>query len=262
MNRRTFAQRIRQLLAPVLMALAAAGKWMLPLLKFGLPFLKTGGTMLLSIFFYAQAWGWRFAVGFVLLIFVHECGHLLAARMVGLDVGWPVFIPFMGAMIALREAPRNAWIEAVVGVGGPILGGLGALGCAAVYLATGHTLFLVLGYAGLFLNLFNLIPIVPLDGGRIVSAVSPWLWVVGLAVIVPYLLFAHAGGTGFLVLFIVLMSVPRVLGLFRRRTAEMERYFECTPGQRWTMALLYFGLLGVLGGAMGFLHRVLEATAG
>lgn len=255
-NQRTFFQRVKQLLAPVFVALLAVGKWILPALKFGLPFLKTGATMLISIAFYAQAWGWKFAVGFVLLIFVHEAGHLIAARMMGLDVGWPVFIPFMGAFIALKEAPRNAWVESVVGVGGPLLGGLGALAVMAAYLITGHPLYLVLAYSGLFLNLFNLIPIVPLDGGRIVSAISPWLWVIGLAIILPFLLW-QLSGAGLLILVIVAMSLPRVIALFRGRHTASARYFECTPGQRWTMGLLYFGLLAGLGGAMGFLHELL-----
>ncbi len=88
-----------------------------PVLKFFPMILKTGGTMILSIGAYAMMWGWQFAVGFVLLIFIHECGHLVAARRIGLKVGAPVFIPFMGAIIALKEAPRNAWIEAQVGIG-------------------------------------------------------------------------------------------------------------------------------------------------
>ncbi len=256
MNRRTFAQRVKQLLAPIFVALAAVGKWILPALKFGLPFLKTFATMLISIALYAQAWGWKFAAGFVLLIFVHEAGHLIAARLMGLNVGWPVFIPFMGALIALKEAPRNAWVESVVGVGGPLLGGLGALAVGAVYFVTGYPLFLVLAYSGLFLNLFNLIPIVPLDGGRIVSAISPWFWVIGLIIIVPFLLW-RMSGSGILILLIVAMSLPRVIALFRRRTPESVRYFECTRGQRWAMAVLYFGLLAGLGGAMGFLHEML-----
>jgi Zn-dependent protease len=264
MNERTFWQRVKQLFAPVLVAILAFGKWilaglkfLLPALKFVLPFLKTGSTMLISVFFYGQIWGWKFALGFVLLLFVHETGHLIAARMVGLNVGWPVFIPFMGAFIALKEAPKNAWIESIVGIGGPILGGLGALLVGGLYFLTGNPLFLALAYMGLFLNLFNLIPIVPLDGGRIVSAVTPWLWVVGLAIIVPYLLL-RASGTGFVILMIVLMSIPRVIALFRKRSPEESRYFECTPGQRWTMALLYFGLLAGLGAAMGFAHEMLD----
>src|SRR5258706_3619733 len=121
--------------------------------------------MLLSIWAYSQAWGWQFALGFVLLIFVHECGHLLAAKRLGLNVGAPVFIPFMGAVIALKEAPRNAWVESQVGIGGPLLGAIGSAICFLLYPLTGNALFAALAYSGFFLNLFNLAPLAPLDGG-------------------------------------------------------------------------------------------------
>lgn len=261
MNRQTFWQRLKQMLAPVLVGLVAVGKWILPVLKFGLPILKTGGSMLLVIVIYSYQFGWAFAAGFVLLIFVHELGHLIAARMMGLKVGMPVFIPFMGALIALKEAPRNAWVEAVVGLGGPLLGTLGALGAAGIYYLNGNPLFLVLGYAALFLNLFNMIPIVPLDGGRIVSAVSPWLWVVGLAIIVPYLLW-HPSPVTFIILLIVLTSLPRLRALFRQRSPAELRYFECTPVQRVTMALLYFGLLAGIYSMMGVLRHHLHGYMG
>jgi len=252
-NRQTFWQRVKQLLAPIAVALATAGKWALPLLKFGLPFLKVGGTMLISLFFYSMAFGWRFAAGFIILLFIHEMGHLIAARMVGLKVGLPVFIPFMGAVIALREAPRNAWIEAIVGIGGPILGSLGALAVASCYLLTGNNLFLALGYVGFLLNLFNLIPMVPLDGGRIVSAITPWLWLVGLVILIPYVFFHLASPFSFILILIIITSFRRVLALFRRRTPEEQRYYECTPAQRVIMAILYFGLVGSLYIGMGYI---------
>src|SRR6059036_2694929 len=132
---------------------------LIPALKFFPVLLKTGGTMLLTIWVYAQTWGWWYALGFVLLIFVHESGHLLAARRIGLKVGAPVFIPFMGAFIALKEAPRNAWVEAQVGIGGPLLGSLGAALCEVIHLATGNPMFRALAYTGFFLNLFNLAPV-------------------------------------------------------------------------------------------------------
>src|SRR5438552_13895726 len=138
---------------------------LLPALKFLPVLLKTGGTMLLTIWLYAQTWGWWFALGFVLLIFVHECGHLLAARRLGLKVGAPVFIPFMGAFIALKEAPRNAWMEACVGIGGPLLGSLGALICNALGEFFAAPIFIALAWFGYFLNLFNLTPVGMLDGG-------------------------------------------------------------------------------------------------
>ena len=214
----------------------------LPLIKFFPMILKTGGTMILSIGAYAMMWGVWFAVGFVLLIFVHELGHLLAARKCGLKVGAPVFIPFMGAFIALKEAPRDAWIEAQVGIGGPMLGTLGAGVCEMIHLATGNPLFRALAYTGFFLNLFNLAPVGFLDGGRIVTALSPWLWLVGF-VIVLGLTIAHPN---FILVLILIFSAPRLFFLFRGKSDEERRYFEVTPNQRWTMAMMYFGLIALL----------------
>jgi Zn-dependent protease len=223
---------------------------LLPALKFLPVLLKTGGTMFLSVWVYAQSWGWWFALGFVLLIFVHECGHLLAARRIGLKVGAPVFIPFMGAFIALKEAPRNAWIEAQVGIGGPLLGTAGAAACDGIYLATGDPMFRALAFTGFLLNLFNLAPVGFLDGGRIVTALSPWLWLVGLVVVGALLLTRF----NLLLLLIFITSLPRLFSLFRRRTDEEARYFEVTPEQRWTMAGLYFGLVAFLVLAMRLTH--------
>jgi len=225
-------------------------------LKFLPVLLKTGGTMILSVGAYAMAWGWWFALGFVLLLFVHECGHLVAARRVGLKVGAPVFIPFMGAFIALKEAPRNAWIEAQVGIGGPLLGSIGAALCLGIYYLTGIQLFAALAYTGFFLNLFNLAPAGMLDGGRVVTALSPWLWVlgvVGLGVLLVYDLVNSSRVNPILVL-VVLFAMPRVLSLFRPRTDEERRYFEVTPGQRWFMGSLYFGLILLLVLGMGITH--------
>lgn len=216
--------------------------------------LKTGGTMFLSIGAYAMLWGWKFAVGFVVLIFVHECGHLLAAKRIGLKVGAPVFIPFMGAIIALKEAPRNAWIEAQVGIGGPLLGTIGSVISLGIAFLTGNGLFAAIAYSGFFLNLFNLAPIGFLDGGRVVTALSPWLWLVG-AVVVALMMVAHFN---FILLLIFLMSLPRLFSLFRRRTEDEKRYYEVTPAQRWLMAGLYFGLIIFLTLGMKFIERMLK----
>lgn len=202
-----------------------------PILKFIPMILKTGGTMILSIWVYAMMWGVWFAIGFVLLIFVHELGHLLAARKCGLKVGAPVFIPFMGAFIALKEAPRDAWIESQVGIGGPMLGTLGAGVCEIIHLVTGNQLFRALAYTGFFLNLFNLAPVGFLDGGRIVTALSPWLWLVGFAIMIGLTILRP----NFIVILILIMSVPRLFSLFRRKSDEERRYFEVTRANagRW-----------------------------
>lgn len=234
-------QKFRRLVAPVTAFLLLGLKYLAGL-KFLLPMLKTGGTMILSVWAYAMLWGWRFAAGFVMLILVHECGHLVAARWCGLKVGAPVFIPFMGALIALKEAPRNAWIEAVVGIGGPILGSLGALACEGIFLMTGNPLYRALAYTGFMLNLFNLTPVGFLDGGRIVAALSPWIWLLGFLILAG-LTWLHFN---LLLLIILVLCLPRVLSLFRPRTEEEQRYFEVPPVRRLIMATLYFGLIVLL----------------
>ncbi len=245
--------KLKKSLAPLAALGVILGKFkalLIPAFKFLPVFLKTGGTMFLSVWVYANAWGWWFAAGFVVLIFVHECGHLVAARRMGLNVGAPVFIPFMGAFIALKEAPRNAWVESVVGIGGPLLGTAGAAACYLIYLATGQPIFRALAFTGYFLNLFNLAPVGFLDGGRIVTALSPWLWVLGYAIVIP-LLITHFN---FILLLIAVLGLPRVMSLFRRRTEEEARYFEVMPSQRALMAFFYFGLVGFLVLGMKLAH--------
>src|SRR5664280_451462 len=245
----TTGQRLKKAFGPVAVVLIAIFNFfgkikllILPALKFLPVILKTGGTMILSIGAYAMFWGVWFAVGFVLLIFIHDCGHLVAAKRLGLKVGAPVFIPFMGAIIALKEAPRNAWIESQVGIGGPILGTVGAALCELIYLATGNLMFRALAYTGFFLNLFNLAPVGFLDGGRIVTALSPWLWLVGFAIMVA-LTILHFN---FLLVVILIFSLPRLYFLFRRKSEAELRYFEVTSTQRWIMAVMYFGLIALL----------------
>ena len=146
--------------------------------------LLSGGTMLLSVIAYSWIFGWWYAVGFVGLIFVHEMGHFIAARQRGLDVGAPTFIPFVGAWIELKDMPRDAETEAYVGIAGPLAGTLGALAC--FYLARNYDsrLLLALAYAGFFLNLFNLMPLAPFDGGRVTAVISPKLWLIGVPILV------------------------------------------------------------------------------
>jgi Zn-dependent protease len=227
-------------------------KFIGPALKFLPVILKSGGTMILSIGAYALLWGWKWAVGFVLLIFVHECGHLVAAKQFNLKVGAPVFIPFMGAAIALKEAPRNAWVEAWVGIGGPILGSIGALVCHALGEQLHQPLLIALAWTGYWLNLFNLVPLTPLDGGRIATALSPWLWLVGLG-LMGVLAWQHPNPMLFFILiFILIQAVPRIRTLFRKRTDEEQRYFEVTPAQRLLIGFCYFGLIAALVAGMHF----------
>ncbi|MSP55133.1 MAG: site-2 protease family protein [Myxococcales bacterium] len=220
--------------------------------------LKTGGSMLLSIGAYAWLYGWKFAVGFVVLLFVHEMGHSIAAKACGLKVSAPVFIPFLGAQILLKEMPPNAWVEAIVGYGGPLLGTLGGLVAFAIGVYTGSPLFYALASSAFFLNLFNLVPIIPMDGGRIVTAISPWLWIVGILLLIPYLLFSLSGA-GIYILILVATSLPRVWRQFKNRNdPESQRYYECTPSQRALVTLAYFGLVFFLAIAMSETHSILS----
>ena len=162
----------------ILLTVVTKYKTLIPLLsKLAVPVL----TMLVSLFAYAWATSsWGVGLGIVAMLFIHELGHVLAAKRKGLPVSMPVFIPFLGALITLKKNPRDAVTEAYVAIGGPILGTLGALVAYLLGIAWESPMLLVIAYFGFFVNLINLLPIHPLDGGRIATAVTRWLWVVGL----------------------------------------------------------------------------------
>ena len=140
--------------------------------------------MIVSVAAYALIWGWKFAIGFVVLLFIHEMGHVIALRREGVEASAPVFIPFMGALVWAKSLGGNALAEARVGLAGPILGTIGAAACLPIAAATGSDLWRALAFTGFFLNLFNLLPVTPLDGGRAMAALAPWMWFVGLGAIV------------------------------------------------------------------------------
>lgn len=154
-------------------------KFLIPLLKLG----KLGGTiwsMALMVGAYALIYPWTFAIGLVMMLLIHEMGHVWAARRKGLPVSAPAFIPFLGALITLKQQPKDAETEAFIAYGGPLLGSLGALLALGLAKVTDYGPLYAIAQVGFFLNLINLLPIHPLDGGRIVTAISRWLWGVGL----------------------------------------------------------------------------------
>lgn len=164
--------------AGLVMLLSKGKSVLLALLKFGKPLLS----MAVTVGAYALIYPWTFALGFVALIFIHEMGHVWVAKRRGLPVTAPVFIPFVGALIMMKRTPKDAATEAAIALGGPALGSAGALVCYGIGHWTGQEVWFALAYVGFFLNLLNLLPIHPLDGGRIAAAVSRWLWAVGAAV--------------------------------------------------------------------------------
>lgn len=166
-------------LGVLIISLGGKLKALIPLLKLG-KIAPTIITMLLSMWAYTIMFPFQVAVGFVLMIFIHEMGHVLAARQKGLPTSVPAFIPFVGALIMLKKQPQDAATEAYVAYGGPLLGTIGSIGCYGLGVWTGDVYYFVIAYLGFIINLFNLIPIHPLDGGRIVVAISRWFWVLGL----------------------------------------------------------------------------------
>jgi Zn-dependent protease len=239
---------LRKLWAPI--AFVGLALWKLKFIFaaiFKLKLFTVAGSMLVSIAAYALLWGWQFAVGFVVLLFVHELGHVLEARRQGLPVSAPVFIPFLGAMILLKGNPQDAWREAKVAIAGPILGSVGAAGAWALGEALDSDLLVALAFTGFFLNLFNLLPIVPLDGGRIVAAVHPVLWGLGL---LGLLGLAFLAPNPILIVILVIGG----LELWRRwkewRNPAAREYYRITPGQRLAAGLGYVGLAALLALAM------------
>jgi Zn-dependent protease len=232
------------------------------LLKFGkaalllLPKLKvltTSGTMLVSVAAYSLIWGWQFAVGFVILLFVHEMGHVIALRRMGIEASAPVFIPFMGALIWSKSLGGNALAEARVGLAGPILGSIGAAACIPIYYATDNNLFLALAFTGFFLNLFNLLPFGFLDGGRAAAAMSPWMWLVGVfGMVILVLTFPNP--------IIIIIAILGLLETYRRFKAlrhggkETEEYYRVSPRNRLLVAAVYLGLIAALVIGMDLTH--------
>jgi Zn-dependent protease len=150
---------LEKLLAPLIALGLIAVKFGAFIFKFFGIFIAVGG--------YTLIWGWRFAVGFVLLILVHELGHYVEAKLQGLDPQLPVFIPFLGAYVALRNMRFDPWVNARVSLAGPIAGGAAALACLVVGQSTESDLWLALAYTGFLLNLINLAPFWILDGGHV-----------------------------------------------------------------------------------------------
>ena len=211
----------------------------------------TAGTMLVSVGAYALLWGWQFGLGFVLLLLVHETGHAIQLRREGMKATAPVFIPFLGAYIGMKEMPKNAAVEARVGLAGPVLGSIGCLVPLALYAATGNNLFRALAFIGFFLNLFNLLPIVPLDGGRAMAAISPKVWLLGFAGLV-------AGAVFFPNPIILLIVVFAGLEGWRRwkarKSPEMQEYHRVSRATRIGVATVYIGLALLLVVGMHFTH--------
>ena len=232
-----------------LITLLASGK----LLKI----LSTGGTMFLSVFAYSLVFGWIYAAGLVALIFFHEMGHYLAARQKGLDVGAPMFIPFVGAFIALKEKPMNAETEAYVGMGGPFVGTLAALACYYLAKVYESPLLLALSYSGFFINLFNLIPLSPFDGGRITAVLSPRIWLIGAPILIGVFMYRPSP---LLILMAIIAAPSAYAALYHNpEEAETAKYYNASMETRIIYGVYYLTLVVVLALMTNEVHEMLEA---
>ena len=226
--------------------------------KFG-KLLLTGSSMLVSVFAYALLFGWRYAVGFVALLFVHEMGHYLAARQRGLNVGAPTFIPLVGAWVELKDMPHDAETEAYVGLGGPLLGTIGALACYFLARDQDSNLLLAIAYSGFFLNLFNLIPLSPFDGGRITAVLSPRIWLLGVPVLVALFFWRPSP----MLILVALLAAPQLLKAIRYKSdsEEAQTYYAVSAATRFEYGFYYLALAGFLAVMAHDVHEMLRGVA-
>jgi Zn-dependent protease len=248
---------LKRLLGPIAVALAFLAKFA-KVAFIGLKsakFLTTSATMLVSVAAYTFIWGLPFAAGFVALLFVHEFGHYLQMRREGVAPGRMVFIPFMGAVIGARSLGGNALAEARVGLAGPILGSVGAALVAVAGFAFDSPMLKALAFTGFFLNLFNLLPVVPLDGGRAMAAMAPWMWFLGLFAI---LLLVFVRPNPILILIALFGGMETYRRWKQRKSGEEGNaaYYAVSGRARLAVGLVYVGLIVALAVGMDLTHIV------
>jgi Zn-dependent protease len=232
----------------------------LVLLKFGkaallllgkVKFLGTAGSMLVSIGAYALIWGWKFGAVFVGLLFIHEIGHVIQLRREGVKASAPMFIPFLGAFVAMKEMPKDAGAEARVGLAGPVLGTIGCLVPLALWLITDEPFWQAATFIGIFLNLFNLLPILPLDGGRAMAALSSWIWAIGFLLFLGVLVLYPSP---VLILVVLFGGMETWRRWKQRKSPEAREYNRIPMSTRVAVAVVYLGLVVVLGIGIDLTH--------
>jgi Zn-dependent protease len=199
----------------------------------------TFGSLVISAWAYSTRFGWAFAVGFVLLLLVHESGHAIASRIKGYATGPMVFIPFFGAFVA-GAGGRSVEEDAFIGIMGPVFGTIASVVCVILFFLTSYQLFLGLAYFGFLLNLFNLFPTPPLDGGWIAPLFSPKLLAVGVVAGIACALLFRVNNP--MIYVFGLLSLPRIIGGWKANP-EIQPYYQVTSAAKWKYGLLYLGLV-------------------
>ncbi len=199
-----------------------------------------GGSMLLSIIAYATKTPWKlaFAVGFVVITAIHETGHAIVIRRMGLRAGLMVFIPFVGGAVTLKDQPRTAYDDAMIGLAGPVAGTLASLVSLQIYKWTDEPLWLAIAGGGFLLNLVNLLPIGMLDGGRISAAITKWMWVIGGGL----LIYKVVKQPNLLLVLVVLLVAFQVYASIAREHDD-KHFYDIPLSQRAFVAAAYFALV-------------------
>ncbi len=237
-----------------LSALLLKFPFLLSFLKFG----WLGFSAIFSVAVYSLFFGWYFAIGLVLLLFIHEMGHAVVMKLKGIPIGGIIFIPLLGAAVIMRRMPKNARDEAEVGIAGPVAGALAACVCLVLAHAYPGTIWAPLAYFGFFINLFNLIPIVPFDGGRVLAAVDRRIWIVGFIGLLAFEIWSWINGSfSIFLLFFIVMAATQLWSRRSVNSPEAKAYYNTPLGERIVLGLAYFGLAAVLVLGMTFSHGLI-----
>lgn len=201
-----------------------------------------GGSMVITVAAYATKFRLGLVVGFVVITVIHEIGHALVIRMKGLRTGYMVFIPFIGGAVTLKDQPRSAYDDAQIGLAGPIAGTLASLVSLQIFKWTDNPLYLLIASVGFILNLLNLLPLGPLDGGRISAAITKWMWLFGGGAVI-YKTFKQPNPLMILILILAAFQVYASIV----REHDDKNFYDVTFAQRAAIALPYFILVVFLG---------------
>jgi Zn-dependent protease len=232
-------------------------QWLAVFAKFGI----AGVTAIVSLVLYSLLFGWPFAIGLIVLLFIHEMGHAIVMKLKGIPVGGMIFIPMLGAAVFMRNMPKSARDEAEVGIAGPIAGAIAASVCLAIALRNPdvRSIWAPLAYFGFLLNLFNLIPIVPFDGGRVLAAIDRRVWIVGFLVLIAFQVWTWLQGnfSPWLLLLVVMAGTQLWARRSIRNPSESQKYYAVPIGERIVLGVVYFGLAAALFLGMTLSHNLI-----
>jgi Zn-dependent protease len=201
-----------------------------------------GGSFAVTVAAYMTQAPFAVVLGFVVITLIHEIGHAIAIRAKGLRAGFMVFIPFIGGAVTLKDQPRSAYDDALIGLAGPFAGTFASLSCLQIYKWVHDPLWLLIAGLGFGLQLINLLPIGMLDGGRISAAITKWMWVFGGGV----LIWKVWDQPNPLTVLILILAAFQVYASIVREATD-AKFYEVSGGQRAAIAIVYFALVIFLG---------------